>query len=171
MSSLWPQYPTSTYPSSRSLSKRGIRAPSSRYSYLLMPRSDKTLHALAKTVQSELVPAHDNNGLAVDPSSILPLDAIEQAIKAVATRCNYGLESINGASKIPAALHAWRWEVKEDHVDWLPKAAKEKLEARLAERRQACAMAYTRHYNLTYTRRSKTLRNCSTHYQRMRGVA
>lgn len=92
-------------------------------------------------MQNELVPAHENDGVVVDASSTLPLDAIEQAVKAVATRCNYGLESISGSSKVPAALHAWRWEVKENHSDWLPKAAKEKLETRLAERRQVRAMA------------------------------
>ena len=138
---------------------------------MLRSHSDKTLHALAKSVQSELVPSHDNDGVKLDASSVLPLDAIEQAIKAVATRCNCGLESISGASKVPAALNAWRWEVKEDHIDWLPKAAKEKLETRLAERRQACAMIYIQHYDLTYTRRSRMLRRSSMHYQKMRGVA
>ena len=91
-------------------------------------------------MQNELV-SHENDGVVVDTSSTLPLDAIEQAVKAVATRCNYGLESTNVASKVPAALHAWRWEVKEDCSDWLPKVAKDKLEVRLAERRQVRAMA------------------------------
>ncbi|KZT65485.1 hypothetical protein DAEQUDRAFT_525269 [Daedalea quercina L-15889] len=103
----------------------------------LVHESDKTLHALAKYVQSELVPSHDSDDIVLDPSSILPVDAIEQAIKAVAARNNYGLESTSVSGKVPAALHLWRWEVKDKHVDWHPKAAKDKLEARLEERRQA----------------------------------
>ncbi|KAH9934943.1 chromatin assembly factor 1 subunit A-domain-containing protein [Fomitopsis serialis] len=103
----------------------------------LVHESDKTVHALAKHIQGELLPVHDADDIILDPSSVLPLDVIEQAIKAVATRNDYGLESTAGSGKVPAALHIWRWEAKDKHMDWLPRAAMEKLETRLAERRQA----------------------------------
>ncbi|KAH9842954.1 chromatin assembly factor 1 subunit A-domain-containing protein [Rhodofomes roseus] len=103
----------------------------------LVHESDKTIHALSKHIQGELLPTHEDDGIILDSSSVLPLDAIERAIKAVATRNNYGLESTKGMGKVPAALNIWRWETKDQHMDWLPKAVREKLEARMAERRQA----------------------------------
>ncbi|KAG6821095.1 hypothetical protein H0H93_007254 [Arthromyces matolae] len=66
----------------------------------------------------------------------LPLDVVEAAIKTVLHRNNYGLDGIAGG-KAPAAVCVWRWEVKAQHRDWLPKNAREKAEQRLAERVQA----------------------------------
>lgn len=51
------------------------------------------------------------------------------------SRNNYGLDAANGA-KVPAALCVWRWEVKEEHRDWLPKNGRDKAELRMAERVQ-----------------------------------
>lgn len=65
----------------------------------------------------------------------LPLSAVETAIKAVMERNNYGLDG-SGSGKAPAAVCVWRWEVKEDHRDWLPKSGREKADNRLAERVQ-----------------------------------
>jgi len=69
-------------------------------------------------------------------SASLPLSIIETAIKFVLNRNNYGLDSPADAGKLPAALCVWRWEVKEEHRDWLPKALREKTDGRLAERVQ-----------------------------------
>lgn len=61
---------------------------------------------------------------------------IEDTIKEIASRNDYGLESIPGGGKVPAGLHIWRWEVKEAFRGWLPKSAKEKIDTRMAERQQ-----------------------------------
>jgi len=50
-------------------------------------------------------------------------------------RNNYGLDC-NDGGKVPAALCVWRWEVKEQFRDWLPKNGREKAESRQAERIQ-----------------------------------
>ncbi len=42
----------------------------------------------------------------------------------------------SGFSKLPASLCVWRWEVKNEYWDWLPKAGQAKAESRLAERVQ-----------------------------------
>lgn len=59
---------------------------------------------------------------------------MEAAIKSVLQRHNYGIDTPSGTGKLPAGLCIWRWEVKEEYRDWLPKAAREKADARLAER-------------------------------------
>ncbi|KAL6309063.1 hypothetical protein BKA93DRAFT_821888 [Sparassis latifolia] len=104
----------------------------------LVHESDKTIQALSKHILSELLPTPDGDG---DTSSgatpALTVESVEKAIKAVATRNDFGLENVSGDRKIPSALHIWRWEVKQEFWDWLPKAAKEKVEVRSAERRQA----------------------------------
>lgn len=65
------------------------------------------------------------------------MDVIEKSVKSVAARTNYGLDSIHAANgRIPAAWQIWRWEVKEEHRDWLPKATYEKALTRLTEREQ-----------------------------------
>lgn len=99
--------------------------------------SDKSLQALSKHVQHELLPAQDDDD-ETSKTSLLPLktEAVEQAIKSIASRNDYGLECIPGEGKVPAALHIWRWEVKDEFRNWLPKAAREKAEVRLAERCQ-----------------------------------
>jgi chromatin assembly factor 1 subunit A len=73
---------------------------------------------------------YDNSSAAL---AALPLSAVEAAIKSVVQRNNYGLDGIGGA-KAPAAFCVWRWEVKEQLRDWLPKNAREKAEVRVAER-------------------------------------
>lgn len=42
----------------------------------------------------------------------------------------------SGVARPPASLCVWRWEVKKEYWDWLPKAAQAKAESRLAERVQ-----------------------------------
>lgn len=101
--------------------------------------SDKTLAALAKHMQQELMPPQedeDEDAKMDSAKSALPLPAIEQAIKATLFRNNYGLDALNG-SRTPAAVCVWRWEVQPAYRDWLPKSAREKLEVRLSERAQA----------------------------------
>ncbi|GLB35372.1 putative chromatin assembly factor 1 subunit A [Lyophyllum shimeji] len=105
----------------------------------LAHESDKTLAALSKHIRQELLPTQDDdedhNGGATALEA-LPLSAVENAIKTVTQRNNYGLDGIGGG-KAPAAVCVWRWEVKEQHRDWLPKNAREKAESRLSERVQA----------------------------------
>ncbi|KAI0262931.1 chromatin assembly factor 1 subunit A-domain-containing protein [Gloeopeniophorella convolvens] len=94
--------------------------------------SDKTIAALSKYIQQELVPDDDDD---VDNSaSILPLSAVEGAVKLMARRVNYGVES--PLTKTPAALSVWRWELKEEYLGFLPRASREKVDARSAERLQ-----------------------------------
>ncbi|KAF5387133.1 hypothetical protein D9615_001848 [Tricholomella constricta] len=85
---------------------------------------DRTLAALSKHIREALLPTQDedSNG--------------ETAIKTIMQRTNYGLDGTAGG-KAPAAVCVWRWEVKEQYRDWLPKNAREKAESRLAERVQA----------------------------------
>jgi chromatin assembly factor 1 subunit A len=61
---------------------------------------------------------------------------IEAALTSVATRVNYGLDSSTTGGKVPAAFCIWRWEVKPEYRDWLPKAIKDKAEGRILERKQ-----------------------------------
>lgn len=79
----------------------------------------------------------DEDSRLASAKSILPLQVVEQAIKSVLSRNNYGLEAPNG-SKVPAAVCVWRWEVKENHRDWLPKSVRKKAGVRLSERVQVC---------------------------------
>lgn len=69
-------------------------------------------------------------------SDQFPLCFVESAIIHVATRVNYGAESMPNQAKVPAHLCIWRWEVDEQNFHWLPKAARDKLRNRLHERRQ-----------------------------------
>ncbi|RDB24271.1 hypothetical protein Hypma_008755 [Hypsizygus marmoreus] len=104
--------------------------------------SDKTLAALSKHIRHELLPTQDEDEVQDGDSSpaslALPLSAVEAAIKLIMQRNNYGLDGIGGG-KPPAAVCVWRWEVKEQHRDWLPKHGREKAENRLAERIQVRA--------------------------------
>lgn len=105
--------------------------------------SDKSCAPLAKQVQSELLPVQDEDDeeLSDAISKALPLNVIEATIKEIASRNNYGLESIPGGGKVPAGLHIWRWEVKDSYRSWLPKSAKEKIDIRMAERQQVSIAA------------------------------
>jgi len=98
------------------------------------PFSDKTLAALGKHIQHVIMPPQEDTEMD-SAQSVLPLQAIEQAIRLVLSRNNYGLDSLTGL-KVPAAMCVWRWEVQPNHRDWLPKSAREKLEARSLERIQ-----------------------------------
>ena len=98
--------------------------------------SDKTLTMLARHIHHELLPTldEDDEGF-VTLASALPLTTVEEEIKSIATRNNYGVE-VPSSVKLPAALCVWRWEVRAQYMDWLPKNCREKAEARLAERIQ-----------------------------------
>jgi hypothetical protein len=101
--------------------------------------SDKTLSALAKQLHKQLVPTNDDLGSADVSaiSAILPVSILEGAIRELAERHNYGLDPNSvGAGRIPAALYIWRWEVKPERRDWLPKSIRSKVEMRIAEREQ-----------------------------------
>ena len=103
--------------------------------------SDKSLSALTKHIRQELLPTVDED-TAENSSHIsdaLPLSVVDAAIKYVMNRNNYGLSHPNGG-KVPATMCIWRWEVKEEFWDWLPKSGREKAEQRLAERVQVSPM-------------------------------
>ncbi|KAI0003285.1 hypothetical protein BJV74DRAFT_943985 [Russula compacta] len=91
--------------------------------------SDKTITALSRHIQQELAPDD------IDCSaSVLPLNAIEDVVKLLATRVNYGIES--SLTKTSAALCVWRWELKQEYLGFLPRVSREKVDARLADRTQ-----------------------------------
>jgi len=106
--------------------------------------SDKTLPALTKSIRNELLPTLDETngeGDCLSPAhSHLPIQTVETAIKLVVNRNNYGLDG-TGTGKLPAAVCVWRWEVKDEYRDWLPKNAQEKAEVRMAERAQVRCFA------------------------------
>jgi chromatin assembly factor 1 subunit A len=94
--------------------------------------SDKTITALSKHIQQELAPDDEDD---IDCSaSILPLSIIEDVIKLLASRINYGIES--SLTKTPAALCVWRWELKQEYLGFLPKVSREKVDSRRADRIQ-----------------------------------
>ncbi|SJL00238.1 uncharacterized protein ARMOST_03550 [Armillaria ostoyae] len=96
--------------------------------------SDKSLQVLAKHVKQELLPVQDDDDR--DVSALLPVTAVEAVIKSTMNRNNYGLDALPGV-KLPSSSCVWRWETKEQYKDWLPKAVREKTEARIAERVEA----------------------------------
>ncbi|PFH52405.1 hypothetical protein AMATHDRAFT_74199 [Amanita thiersii Skay4041] len=100
--------------------------------------SDKSLAALAKHIRQALLPTSaDEAGEGSSAASdALPLGVVEGAIKAIMIRNNYGLEALNGG-RTPAAVCLWRWEVRKEYWDWLPKGGREKASQRLVEREQA----------------------------------
>lgn len=101
--------------------------------------SDKTLAQLSKHIHQELLPTLDEDDDNMETSSLthaaLPLTLVEDAIKAVLIRNNYGLDAPLGV-KIPTAVCVWRWEVRNEHLDWLPRNSKEKAELRQTDRIQ-----------------------------------
>ncbi|KAI5123318.1 hypothetical protein M0805_009339 [Coniferiporia weirii] len=101
----------------------------------LVYESDKTINSLAKHIQGALQP-EELESVEVSGSNVAPLtlSAIESAIVSVADRVNYG---VDWTERTSAALCIWRWEVKEQKIDLLPKTGRDKLEARIAERKQA----------------------------------
>lgn len=94
--------------------------------------SDKSLASLTKHVQQVFTP-EDHDDSERRPEAVVSGSAIESAISSVAERVNYGIDWIE---KITAPLSVWRWEVRNDRFDLLPKAARDKIESRLAERQQ-----------------------------------
>ena len=82
-----------------------------------------------------LPPQDDDEEQPAEVGASLPLKAVEEAISKVAVRVNYGLE-LSDATRVPAALCVWRWELRPEYRDALPKAACEKAVTRLAERVQ-----------------------------------
>jgi chromatin assembly factor 1 subunit A len=91
---------------------------------------------LTKHIHHELLPTLDeDDNFFSAVASILPLSTIEETIRAVLIRNNYGVEAPSGV-KVPTPLCAWRWEVRAQHMDWLPKNCRDKAEVRLAERIQ-----------------------------------
>jgi len=93
--------------------------------------SDKTIAALSKYIQQELAPDDDDTGRS---AFVLPLSAIEDVVKLLATRVNYGIES--PLAKPPAALCVWRWELNQEYLSFLPRVSREKVDARLTDRIQ-----------------------------------
>lgn len=140
--------------------------------FVTMACSEKTLHALSKHVHRELLPAQDEDDEEASNAGItaLTINVVEASIKEIADRNDYGLDHIAGG-KVPASFHVWRWEVKQEYREWLPKAAKEKAESRIKERIQVSAHTYISSlYPIQFVRRRKTYKLSSTHYQRMNGT-
>ncbi|EIM90432.1 uncharacterized protein STEHIDRAFT_119429 [Stereum hirsutum FP-91666 SS1] len=103
----------------------------------LVHESDKPLVSISKYIQRELLPMEgDHDSETTKNSRPLPLSVIEAAVKHVATRVNYGIDAPQGG-RTPPSLCVWRWEVKPEYYDWLPKVSRDKADARLAERVQA----------------------------------
>lgn len=102
--------------------------------------------ALGKHIHHELLPTLDDdedNDVTSATSAALPINLVETAIQQVLIRNNYGIDVPLGV-KQPAAISVWRWEVRPEHLDWLPKNSKEKAEARLGERIQV-SVFFKRH--------------------------
>jgi chromatin assembly factor 1 subunit A len=93
--------------------------------------SEKTIITLSKHIQQELAP---DDGEDIESSSILPPSVIEDVVKLLASRVNYGIES--SLTKTPAALCVWRWELKQEYLGFLPRVSREKVDARRADRVQ-----------------------------------
>ncbi|PPQ75499.1 hypothetical protein CVT24_013356, partial [Panaeolus cyanescens] len=107
----------------------------------LAHESDKTLTSLSKYIHQELLPTvdeDDDSGAAIATQAALPVATVENAIKAVLVRNNYGIDLPLGV-KHPPAICIWRWEVQDQYKFWLPKNSQEKAEARQIERAQAKA--------------------------------
>ncbi|KAG2061654.1 hypothetical protein BDR06DRAFT_925552 [Suillus hirtellus] len=104
----------------------------------LAQESEKGVTPLAKHIRSELLPSfdEDDDSSRESISVALPLLVVEHAIQSLMVRTNYGLDGPSGY-KLPPVVCVWRWEVRDDYRDWLPKSAREKAETRIAERVQA----------------------------------
>jgi chromatin assembly factor 1 subunit A len=95
-----------------------------------------------KQLQKHLIPGDDTSS---DPAvALLPGPVLESAVTSLASRVNYGVDVSPTGGKLPAALSIWRWEVKSDKRHWLPQSAKDKTEARIAERVQVRSSPYRR---------------------------
>ncbi|KDQ33573.1 hypothetical protein PLEOSDRAFT_1073788 [Pleurotus ostreatus PC15] len=100
----------------------------------LAHESDKAIGALARYISKEISPAQDDDD-GSPQATMVPAPIIEAAIKSTLVRVNYGLDGSPDA-KLPSTACAWRWEVKDEFKDWLPKTMQEKAESRKADRIQ-----------------------------------
>lgn len=126
---------------------------------------------LAKHIRSELLPSfdEDDDSSRESISVALPLLVVEHAIQSLMVRTNYGLDGPLGY-KLPPILCVWRWEVRDDYKDWLPKSAKEKAETRIAERLQVCIVLNSDLFIDISFRPRQTFAQSSKVYRRMNGM-
>lgn len=122
-----------------------------------MLTSDKTLTVLGKHIHHELLPTIDEDkdkDVASATSAALPLNLVECAIQDVLVRNNYGIDVPLGV-KPPAGISVWRWEVRSEHANWLPKNSREKANLRQAERVQVSLFHLLNVQSLTQVYRPK----------------
>ncbi|GJJ12192.1 hypothetical protein Clacol_006433 [Clathrus columnatus] len=117
----------------------------------LVHESDKTLAALTKSLLTLLFPTASS--LSSPPEASIRTQAVEEAIKNVADRVNYGVTSEQ--ENLPPSCAVWRWEVKD--YRWLPEVIQVSASTRLAERKQAQKFLQTCFDNLSEEDRSKVL--------------
>ncbi|KZT28551.1 hypothetical protein NEOLEDRAFT_1175854 [Neolentinus lepideus HHB14362 ss-1] len=103
----------------------------------LVHESDKSLSALCKHIQEQLLPADEEDEGISTSNTALPLTVIETEVTSIAHRKNYGLDSCPDGGRIPSSLCVWRWELDRQLWAWLPKSAREKAESRHQERMDA----------------------------------
>ncbi|KIY51040.1 hypothetical protein FISHEDRAFT_38332, partial [Fistulina hepatica ATCC 64428] len=105
----------------------------------LAHESDRSLHILAKYIIALLMPDKEEEEDDGESQHALPSvthNAIENAIQTVANRVNYGLDAPENC-KAPTAVCIWRWEIRDQFRQYLPKNVRDKAEHRLSERVQA----------------------------------
>jgi hypothetical protein len=100
----------------------------------------------------------DDEDKAKRANASLPPSVVEAAINSIMERNNYGLDA-PGSAKLPAALAAWRWEVKAEFKDWLPKSGRDKADARLEERKQVRVLILTAQLRCSHPHRQN--KHCS----------
>lgn len=108
--------------------------------------SDKPITTLVKTLQTLLLPpnlATSSQKSETEDLQRLTPSVVEYAIKTVAERVNYGINT--DSEKPPAALSVWRWEVKNN--DWLPKSMSDKVCQRFHERAAVSQVSATQRGN------------------------
>lgn len=129
-------------------------------SYSSLASSDKSPSFLCKHIKKILCPCAERSseGEYLPLDTVVPLDVIDKAVKAVAERRNYGLDDA------PAALSVWRWEVRD--LSFLQDSTVDKnLPAqRLEQRVQVSAVFVDRWKSLTRIRPRATSRFSGTHY-------
>ncbi|RXW17972.1 hypothetical protein EST38_g7884 [Candolleomyces aberdarensis] len=125
----------------------------------LAHESDKGLAPLAKHIRQELLPVQDEEDAekTAKANAILPQSVVEAAINSTLDRNNYGLDVPSGV-KLPALLCVWRWEVKEQFKDYLPKNGRDKADSRLEERKAAKKVLNLHFESLPQSERDTILR-------------
>lgn len=96
----------------------------------LISLSDKSLPTLTKSLLSLLFPPNSTSRTLSDIAVLT--QAVEEAIKNVAERVNYGISS--ELQKPPPSCAVWRWEAND--FGWLPESIRETALTRLTERQQ-----------------------------------